>query len=265
MGKGELGVIIRAMIRYIIGVLILIAASLAVMYFYVGVPRIYQEPPPQAKEVHRYNDPSRSLEEISVLVFYFVPRNRFDSALENWHELLEKNVQKLQAFHTLQLQSVSQLDYTIYPKPVIGLQDNLYYDTDVTRHGNPEALRRVTRELEARVLEASGDLFRSDFLPGGYTPDGQHPYQVLLIMYEGVGASGGDNVALVSSTFLADPRFNTYGASIMTHEFYHTLGIPDGYDLTTSLSTSSDIMGLNRTKPIEKVYLDTKTLNSLGL
>lgn len=235
------------------------------MYFYVGVPRIYQESPPQAKEIHMYNDSSRSLEEISVLVFYFVPRNKFDSTLENWHELLEKNLQKLQAFHALQLQGSSQLDYTIYPKPIIGLQDNLYYDTDVTQRGNPEALRQVTRELETRVLDGSGDLFRSDFLPEGYAPDRQHPYQVLLVMYEGVGASGGDNGALVSSTFLSDERFSTFGSTYLTHEFYHTLGVPDGYDLETAIATESDIMGLGRLGFLDKTYLDRETLKLLGL
>lgn len=253
------------MLRYIIGVLFLIAGALVAMYFYIGVPRIYKEPPLRVKEVHRYNDASRSLEEISVLVFYFVPRNRLDSTLENWHELLEENVQKLQAFHTLQLQGVSQLDYAIYPKPVMGLRDNLYYDTDVTQHGNPEALRSVTREIEVRVLEGSGDLFRDDFLPEGYTPDGQHPYQVLLIMYEGVGASGGDNAALVSSSFFADERFSALGSTYLAHEFYHTLGIPDAYDSETAITTDADIMGLGRFKQIQRTYLSTQTLKAIGI
>lgn len=265
MWRGGLDVTIRVMIRYIISVLILIVASLGVMYFWVGVPRVYEGTRLTPPQLHMYNDESRPIEEISVLVFYFVPRNRLERKIENWKDLLEKNLEELKVFHELQFQNFSHLTYTIYPVPVIGLKEGIEYDTNVTQHGNPEALKRITSELEERILNPQGDLYRRPFIPQGYDPTNLDPYQPLLILYEGVGALGGDNAALVSSTYLADERFNTYGASFLAHEFYHTLGVPDGYDISTAIATEADIMGLGRFKALERTYLGRQTLRFLGI
>ena len=239
------------MIKYIFGTLVAIVGALMAMYFLVGVHPIYREAAKPPLDAHMYNDTSQSIADISLLAVYFVPRNRQNNVLSNWKEVLEKNIQKLKEFHSLQLQGRSSLTYTIYPEPIIGDKEGIVYDTDITQHGNPEALKSITFELETRGFvstEGSGT-----------------PYSVLLIMYEGVGASGGDTTALISRTFLVAPEYREFGASILAHEFYHTLGIPDGFDLTTAISTTSDIMGLGRFRPIEKTYLNKATLTALGL
>lgn len=239
---------------------VFIIGALLAIYFFIGVPTIYREQQLAIHVPHYYDHPAQSIGTIRVSAFYFVPQNRVSTALLNWREILEENLQKLQAFHRVQFQGLSVLEYTIYPKPVIGLQDSISYDTDNTAHGNPEALRRVAKEIEERMVNPSGDLYHPDF-----SPHENRAYQVILIMYKGVGAAGSENVAFVSQSFLAEAAYRAYGASIMGHEFYHTLGIPDGYELETARPTSEDIMGSGRLLPIEKTYIQREMLKHLGL
>ena len=90
-------------------------------------------------------------------------------------------------------------------------------------------------------------------------------YCVIVIIYEGIGASGSENVALLSRIFLTDSQYSATAATLLAHEFYHTLGLPDAYDIITAVPFSQDIMGLGRFKPIEKTYLDKDNLIQLGL
>lgn len=237
------------MIRYLILVLVLIAGALYSMYFWIGVPKIYREASPTAPQPHYYKDPQKSVSEIKITALYFVPKNKTASAISNWREKLEENLKKLQKFHSLQFQGRSNVSYEIYSEPIVGFEENLFYDTDVTAHGNPEALRHITEELEKRHI---------------FNPGASGAYPVLAIMYEGVGASGGGNTALVSRVFLADPRYELSGASILAHEFYHTLGVPDAYDLITTAPLSDDLMGLARSGAIERAYLDKAVLKEMG-
>lgn len=232
------------MIKALVLVLILIAGALFFMYFWVGVPKIYKLESLEVPKPHHYQNPQKSLEEIKITAFYFVPKNKMSSAISGWREILDQNIKKLQAFHRLQFRGASILNYDIHPEIVVGFLDNISYDTVSTGHGNPEGLRRVAAELEARNLFLQTD----------------NGYNVAIIMYEGVGASGSENVAFVSRTFLNDPRYKDYGASILAHEFYHTLGFPDAYDPITATPLSQDIMGLGRERPIEKTYLDVNEI-----
>lgn len=248
------------MFKYLILVLLLIFGAIASMYFWIGVPKIYYEKFPEESVPHLYKNPDRSIAKIKIAAFYFVPKNKISLAIPNWSAVFEEGIKKLQKFHTLELGHRSTLTYEIYPEPIKGLEDNIAYDTEVTQHGNPEALRRVAGELESRVFAPSGDLYIRDF-----AKEEQGAYRVMMILYEGVGSSGSENVALVSRVFLADPRYNETGASILSHEFYHTLGIPDHYEIPTAIPTSNDIMGSGRTRPLEKTYLGRETLRDLGL
>jgi len=92
----------------------------------------------------------------------------------------------------------------------------------------------------------------------------KHAYPVLYILYEGVGASGTDGVALLSRQFLSDPQYADQNNSFFAHEFYHTVGIPDAYG-ENSHAYSSDLMGLGRFLPLAHTYLDRATLKELGL
>ena len=107
------------MIKYIFGTLVAIVGALMAMYFLVGVHPIYREAAKPPLDAHMYNDTSQSIADISLLAVYFVPRNRQNNVLSNWKEVLEKNIQKLKEFHSLQLQGRSSLTYTIYPEPII--------------------------------------------------------------------------------------------------------------------------------------------------
>ena len=247
------------MLKYFIFILIFIFGAL--VWMYAGIEGFAVKPAetPEMPELHHYQD-TAPIGEIAISAFYFVPKNKQNRLILSWRELLQKNLNKLAEFHNLQFQGRSRINYQIYPNPIIGQGDNLAYDTDVTQHGNPEALRRIAGELEERVFGPRGDLRRTDFI--------QHngrSYQVLVILYEGVGASGSDNVALLSRTFLTDSEYSDFGPTFLAHEFYHTLGIPDGYELPTSIATNEDIMGIGRARLLEKTYISRSTLRAMGL
>jgi len=260
------------------------------MYFWIGVPKVYRSVSPGLTAPHVYNNPEQSIEKIQIAAFYFVPGNKVDSQADNWREVLEAGLEKLREFHSLQFQGLSSLSYEIYPEPVIGLLNNLFYDTDITERGNPHALINIAEELEARIFRSTGDLFLADFAQRT-----ESAYPALFVMYEGVGASGGviheselesvpeiarelglpesvifevdiksvDGFFLVNREFLAGSH-GPAGASVFVHEFYHTIGIPDGYDEETAVSYTADIMGIGRTKPLDKTYVSKEILKNLG-
>jgi hypothetical protein len=237
------------MLKYIAGVLVFIGITLLSIYFFVGVPRIYHERFPEAQIPHAYGEPSLSLESIDVVGFYFIPNNRVEQQAKDWQNILEENLERVKVFHEAQFLGRSRLSWRVYEQPVIGLRDNALYDTPLPQHTNDEALRRIVGELP-EVAKRKG-----------------HTYQVLVVMYEGIGATGSQNAALLSRT-LFDEAF-------LAHEFYHALGVPDHYytsdfvfedGQTTDLGivTSGDLMGRVQV-PLERAYLDFATLQQMGL
>lgn len=281
-------------IKYLFAVLVLITGALGWMYFGIGVPEIYRELKPEVKKPHLYDNPEREIDRIRVFSFYFVPKNKSSSVASDWHSILESNLSKAQIFHSLQFRGLSEIEYAIFPEPVLGLENNLFYDTAKTDRGNPQALLNVAEELQKRVFNKSGDLFREEFAS---VENGAYP--VMLIIYEGVGAVGGiirrekeesrdetakrlevdesllfevdvssvDGFSLLSSAFLTRNEFKKIGSSIMTHEFYHTLGLPDAYEVpgTFEVVLSDDITGAGRKRPLERTYLSRDNLKKLGL
>lgn len=286
------------MVKYIIIVLVLIFAVLIFLYVTISSPSVYREAVSFSANPHIYNNPDRSIKNINVFAFYFVPKNRAVSQFVDWKKILRSGLEKLSAFHSLQLRGTSRIRYTIYQESVIGLQDDAMYDTALTQYGNSEALVRVAEEIEARVFDPVGDLYRKNFFPA---QKGEYP--ILLILYEGVGASGGiiydsklrsvdefaqklgvpesvihpvevktvDSFLLLNREYMTNTQHADTGITILAHEFYHTLGVPDGYSeeekdgRLTALSTSNDIMGLGRTRSIGNTYLSKEVLNGLGL
>ncbi len=245
--------------KLLLFILLVISATLAVIYIAAGSPQLPSETLPEGGPLHYYHNGEVPIEKIHALVLYFVPKNKTASAIPDWREILEPPIKALQRFHAFQFQGRSLLTYNIYPRPVIGRQDNMFYDTEITQHGNPEALRRTAQELEERMMKPGGDLYNPYW---AITEPGV--YRVTIVMYEGVGASGGGNTAFVSRIFFSDPRWRDIAATTLAHEFYHTLGIPDAYELEEGIATSQDIMGLGRTRPLEKTYLERNTLYQLG-
>ncbi|MEK7480619.1 MAG: hypothetical protein AAB604_00770 [Patescibacteria group bacterium] len=246
--------------KFLLFILLIISAALAVIYFAASNPQLPYETLPERGPLHYYQNAEAPIEKIHALALYFVPKNKIASAIPDWRETLETNIKALQRFHAFQFQGRSQVSYEIYPRAVIGRQDNMFYDTEITQHGNPEALRRTAEELEERLFRPGGDLY--DAYWAAVEPG---VYRVMIVMYEGVGASGSGNTAFVSRIFFSDPRYRSMAATTLAHEFYHTLGIPDAYELSEAIPTSQDIMGLGRSRPLEKTYIEKNTLYQLGL
>lgn len=248
------------MLKYLIGVLILILGALAWMYFVVGKPKVYQESFRLAPSPHFYGRPDISVSKIAIKAFYFIPKNRTTRTSGQWYEALDKSLRKLVNFNSLQLQGRSEVVYKIYPVPVVGEKEGIEYDTESTQYGNPKALIAVNEELKRRVLDPAGDLYDADF------SETEEQYRrVSMILYEGVGASGTDDAALVSRIFLTNPEYASVGSTIFTHEFYHTLGLPDGYIIPEAIPTTEDIMGLGKQRPVEKTYIQREFLRKLGI
>ena len=259
------------------------------IYFFVGVPQITPTEYPKLTTPHLYNNPDVSIENIHISAIYFVPKNK--NPADNWKNTMEAGLIKLREFHELQFQRRSKISYEIFPEPVIGEKDSLFYDTTSTDRGNPQALINASNEIERRVFANAGDLFNVNF---GRDIDDVYP--VLFIMYEGVGASGGiineseeetaagiaerlnlsesvifvvdvkssDGFFLVNRE-IVDGTHGPNGQSVLAHEFYHTLGLPDEYSLENGVAESPDIMGLGRFKPVENTYLSRELLAGLGL
>lgn len=280
------------MLKYLILALLGIAGALASLYFLVGSPWLHEYAGLDFSRPHLFGDSQKTIERIRVGAVYFVPKDKQGDISAEWRVLLEENFKKLQAFHTLQFQGRSAVSFAVYPEPVIGRAEHLAYDTADTNRGNPKALLRISEELEERIFSSGGDLYNPDFWNSQ-----AREYQALFILYEGVGAIGGviaesgresvadiaaepgfpesvvftanvksvDGFFLLSRAFLADLEYRAFGASLLAHEFYHILGIPDGYDQTTGKPTSTDIMGLGRYRPIEKTYVQRAIVRGLGL
>lgn len=234
-------------------VLGLVFLVLGIIYFKIGKETVFEENILKQIPLHAYNQPEVSIAKVKVAVFYFVPKNENLQLYSNWRETLEKNLKNLKTFHTLQFQSRSDLEYEIYYDPIIGLEDNLFYDTLVTQYGNPEGLKNVRKELITR----------------GFIKPQEGAYNVALVMYEGVGASGSEKLrtAFFSRKYLSEAEYKNNGPSIVFHEFYHTLGIPDRYEKENGREViwSADIMGSERGKNFKKTHIDNITLRGFGL
>lgn len=204
-------------------------------------------------KIHFYNNPTKNLSKISLKVFYFVPSNRQNEISDEWFSIASEDLKEMQNFHSSQFSNYSILTYKIYPQPIIGLEDNFLYDKNRTNGGNPHALTKITREIEARVLDPAGDLYNGDLAK---TKPGV--YEVLAIFYEGVGASGTEGSLLLSRGYLTQEETKEYRSSVFYHEFLHTLGVPD-------FSESDDIMGKGRLKPLGATYISDEIKKKMGL
>lgn len=198
---------------------------------------------PAVRKIHYYNDETRSLEKLSLKVFYFVPQDK--KLGWNYKEVLDETLKEIKAFHYLQFQGLSELNYEIYPEPVIGLNSTEFYDGPDTSAGNPRALETVTEELE-KIFSRDDSIF--------------------VIVYEGVGASGSSELksSIIASGYFIQELEKTFAPSVFYHEFAHTLGIPDAYDHAKNIPFSNDIMGAGRNKPLKITYLSQEVKEKMG-
>lgn len=233
--------------KYLVGVLLCVFGVLAAIYFFVGVPNVYETNLSLSAIPHIYGDPARSIERIHVLVWYVVPRDHTESRSENWKEVVKENLEKLQTFHENQFQGRSHITYEISPEPIFSSQQGF---------------------LVFQELQNMGFVFRND------APD---EYRVFLVVYEGDEKATGSekDSVLIARSLITDESYRSFHATFFAHEFYHALGIPDRYgesakvlldgrEEVVGILSSGDLMGRVRV-PIEQTYLARETLQSMGL
>jgi hypothetical protein len=188
---------------------------------------------------------------VNIEVVYFIPKNMQDRVWPDWKTEAEKALQQMQAFHQLQFNGASKITYNIKPDPIIGEQDNYYYDGSDTHGGNLHAWGSVKGELERRL--------------GASTGSDSHAINARLVLYEGVGAMGGKDFILVSSGYLRSKYMAPVASSVIYHELGHVLGLEDKYDSSTGTPFGEDIMGSGREHPIEETYISNEEKRELGM
>lgn len=203
------------------------------------------------KNAHFYKSPAKSVAKIKLKVFYVVPTDKVNSIYGNFYLMTEKALKDIVRFHRFQFRQSSVLQYDIYPEPFFMKENSIFYNTENTNHGNPEGLRNIIPEIEET---------QKDFLK--HKPD---EFLIIGVIYEGVGASGAEGAFLLSRIFLSEEQYQPIASTLLYHEFGHSLGLPDQYDLKTGAPYSNDIMGGGREKPIETSYIDKELLKELGV
>lgn len=284
------------MALYFIAVLLFITATLGWMYKGIGVSVRRENARPARSAPHFYQNQDRSIEEIRIAAFYFVPKDKKGEIASDWRARLDRALTRLGAFHKTQFQARSRVRFLVYPEPFDGLGDTRSYEATSTDRGNPVALIRAGEELDRRVLRPGGDRYRPDM--ASHLKKG---YPVMALMYEGVGASGGiiaesrsqsvekiatelgvpeslvylvniesvDGFFMLGRDYFTQAQEEPFAATLLAHEFYHTVGIPDSYEYVPALShleraSTTDLMGAGRYVPLERAHLDRETLDDLG-
>ncbi len=229
----------------------LMGAVVIVILLFLTVSKLPNGQTVSGSSAHFYKDPQRSIAHIRLKLFYAVPRNRIDGIYQNWGDIIKLAAGDLVKFYTFQFRGLSNIKYDIYPEPFILENESIFYDTESTNKGNPEALKRIVLEIEKRVPE--------------FLAKDSGEFQVIGIIYEGVGASGTDGAFILARSFLSDEQYRPFSSTLFSHEFGHTLGLPDEYKLDTNQPFTDDIMGGGRRRPIDVAHFDKPLLKDMGI
>jgi len=271
---------------------VLIAGAIVIVFVVVFSRQSEEAQPVIQSSPHFYKNSDVGIANIKIKMFYVVPKNRTSNIVTNWQNFIEEALAKTSKFHEIQFRGKSTIQYDIYPKPVILQESNQFYDTETTARGNPHALIAISEEIERRVFKKEGDLYDEKFAAAE-----KSEYPVLGLIYEGVGASGGviyesdletrseiakqlglsesvifivevesaDGFFLLSRVFFTESQYRIFSSTLFYHEFAHTFGLPDQYDIENNVPSSNDIMGAGRKKPIEIMYLDRELTRDMGI
>ncbi len=231
--------------------LIVFFVAIILLQNFRGGGQDFINPMMSGKSANFYKKPEISVAKIKLKVFYVVPKDKTNSIYANFYSVTEKALKEAVDFHRSQFRKYSELTYDIYPEPLFMSEDSLFYNTENTNHGNPEGLRNIIPEIERT---------KTDFLKHN-----KDEFLVIGVIYEGVGASGAEEAFLLSRTFLSEDQYQPIASTFLYHEFGHSLGLPDQYDLETGVPYSNDIMGGGREKPIDINYIDKDLLKEMGV
>lgn len=247
-----------------------LVASLLFLALFVGVRKVEPRPVLREARPHLYNDESLSIEKIQITVFYFVPKDALSMKDNSWQKGTEEYLKKLQNFHLTQFENTSKISYTFFPEIIEGILTTREYE-GLFDGKNNDALIPIKDEIISRVYNEKGELFYSTMQKGRDSKT-RNSY---MVIFEGKGAAGNDDFALVSRSYVTDDSYKEIGPTFFAHEFYHTLGLVDNYQTsmyaykngeqtTISLITSKDIMGQVNV-PLTTTYIDSEALRKMGL
>lgn len=198
-----------------------------------------------------YDDFSEPRHIIRLDLVYFLPKDVSHNLVPGWKTHLEKAAEQVKEFYLLQLEDSVDFQIHIYPKSIIGENATAFYNGEGTDGGNPHALLAIEAELRERFPQS-----------------GEGVWNVLGIIFEGVGASGSGEkrTFLLAREFLTREKIkNAYGLTFFAHEFGHAIGFPDSFDgghevLKDDVAyTDDDLMGAGRYKPLSHTYLSDET------
>lgn len=243
--------------------------ALISLTLFVGVTKINPKQILNVIHPHFYNNDQVSIEKIKITVFYFIPKDALTKKQDNWKEITEKHLRNLIDFHTVIFENTSKITYEFFPEIITGEKTTKEYESLFENNEN-DALIPVQEEITKRVLTPDGNLYNLKDKPKGNTTR-----NVYLVIFEGNGAAGNGNFALVSRAYLTDKAYEEIGSTFLAHEFYHTLGLPDNYIILprvysdteqtkVSYPTYKDIMGIV-TIPLPYTYIDEDSLKKMGL
>lgn len=237
-----------------------IGAALVFLIMFVGYADIAPLAVTLSPQPHLYENWAESIADIHVTAVYFIPRDIILTPDGTWHDLLEQELSHLQEFHAIQFRGFSRITYTVHPSPIVGKEAHAAYDIDIFHHNDQQVLRPIAEELSALL---------------GLELNASSPYNVLLVLYEGSGAGGSKHLSLISRSFFERSDTRDIAGTFLAHEFYHALGVPDGYqtvpkvfpdgsEVDVEVLQTRDIMGRVRI-PLNETYLSPATLTAMGL
>ncbi len=242
-----------------------LVGSLLFLALFVGVKKVQPSPELDVVKPHMYNNTSLSIENINITVFYFVPKDSLLKKNESWKKSTEEYLEKLKKFHFSQFENTSKITYTFFPEIVEGILTTKEYEGLFDGKSN-DALIPIKDEIISRVYNDKGELFYASMQKNKDSKT-RNSY---MVIFEGAGAAGNDDFALVSRSYITEEAYKEVGPTFFAHEFYHTLGLLDNYQTsageqtTISLITSKDIMGQVNV-PLTNTYIDSEALKKMGL
>jgi hypothetical protein len=258
--------------RYLVATVVAMFCGATAVYSYYQIAIAQPIAPVSAApeiDPHLYGDANTPIKNVVIKLVYVVPRNKKDAVKSfAWPEIAQGAFREISSFHAVQFRGKSSLRVEVREDPLILLRENAYYDTDDTNGGNPEALRRISKEVMARVFAQDGDL-----LDRRFSRLEKEAYTIVGFVYEGVGLSGrigadegAHEISSPVSHFLVNRYYFEHGSlATIYHELLHTLGVPDGYDPQTGRSFSPDVMGAGREENIARTYISGETLKKMGV